>query len=806
MLRLRAGGVQTLAMEERYEERQALHLRRECFLYRNRAEVAKGGWIPLPGEVGMSAAPGTGGPVRAIEAGIKRAGRKLRRTNIVLLIMILTISSLVPLALDGNGSRMSGAIINSDNTLPAGGADSPSDSETPGDQTSEPSGPTSTPDSNSPSSGSTEVTEEPTSGTPVPNLSGDGSIAPGAPSSNLTVTDNGGSYVVYSEKYKIAIAQSGNSVSYIISPYFTSDVIKYGRLNPLTGNEGTVDEYGNELNYVTTSITSWGQDGNVVWFVEGCSQYSLRHEFTIYRDYFEMDVTYTPGSSKVITTYAISLNSASGQYYDLFSDGQDHRYIPGTPLDTPKSNGIGGWYPCYEMFAPAFDMRVPGRTLGVEWGFSDEEAYIWSPTWIAGNPVDGASVFSVKYTSTGGVLPDPSLGTSQTFHTFVRPYEYTDGEARGYCSGYADWIGPQIAAKWSTVSTPQFPLSFYDFGGSDGQWDGAFKSFIESSPILLAQLSTNPDQVNWHYKSSQRMSQGDGRTMPEEWRLYDSPGHSYTMPDGTLVGTTSSAAFRHYLIYEDVSNDWWWSSTGVFWDETNSWFGENNKPRSDYNHRNGDFILEGHMKLVEETRASGKFSFVITNPYTPSIHLSMVSDLCVFEGYEPVSYYGDDLTGTVQSTMLFVNQMPSQYRPHLVAYQNYNADLASDQAAVYSALFGSARYGFNLDLLSYQSYSSQMHNLNMAIAMYTAMGASRHQDVTNWPATIDLRSEGNSLQTDRQMVVATGAGTLSVTFTHAYDSYTVSNIWGSPLNVHLTLPDGRTISGTVPAEGTTSFK
>jgi hypothetical protein len=34
-----------------------------------------------------------------------------------------------------------------------------------------------------------------------------------------------------------------------------------------------------------------------------------------------------------------------------------------------------------------------------------------------------------------------------------------------------------------------------------------------------------------------------------------------------------------------------------------------------------------------------------------------------------------------------------------------------------------------------------------------------------------------------------------VTFTHAYDSYTVSNIWGSPLNVHLTLPDGRTISG-----------
>lgn len=757
----------------------------------------------------MKIAPGTGGPVGVIGGGLRKAGRKLRRTNVVLLILILTISSLVPLALDGNGNKMSGTIINSDNTVKQdGAAKSSSDPATSTDQTSNPSDPTSTPDSNSPSSGSTDATGSP--GTSVPNLSGGGSIATGVLSSNMSVTNNGGSYVVSSENYKIVIAQSGNSVLYTIKPYFTSDVIQYGRLNPLTGNEGTVDEYGNLLNYVTTSITSWGQNGNVVWFVESCSQYSLRHEFTIYRDYFTLDVTYTPGTSKVIATYAISLNSASGSYYDLFSDGQDHRYIPGSPLNTPKSNGIGGWYPCYQMFAPAFDMRVPGRTLGVEWGFSDAEAYIWSPTWIAGTPVDGASVFSIKYTSTGGVLPDPSLGTSQTFHMFVRPYHYDDGKARGYCSGYANWIGPQIASQWTTVSTQQFPLSFYDFGqtinGNGGQWPSDFRSFIESSPILCAQLSNNPDQVNWHYKSAQRLSQGDKQTMPTEWRLYDSPGHTYTLSNGDVLATTSSSAYRHYLIYQDMSNDWWWSSTGVFWDEMNSWFGNNNLPRSDYNHRNGEFILEGYMQLVEETRASGYFSFVITNPYTPSIHLAMVSDLCLIEGYEPVSYYGDDLTGTVQSTMLFVNQMPSQYKPHLVAYQNYNADLSSDQSAVYSVLFGSARYGFDVDLLSYQSYTSQMHNLNMAISMYTAMGASRHQDVTNWPATIDLRSEGSSLTTDRQMVVSTGTGTLSVTFTSVYDSYTVTNLGGSPLNVHLTLPNGRTISGTVAAEGTTSFK
>jgi hypothetical protein len=148
------------------------------------------------------------------------------------------------------------------------------------------------------------------------------------------------------------------------------------------------------------------------------------------------------------------------------------------------------------------------------------------------------------------------------------------------------------------------------------------------------------------------MSQGDGRTMPEEWRLYDSPGHSYTMPDGTLVGTTSSAAFRHYLIYEDVSNDWWWSSTGVFWDETNSWFGENNKPRSDYNHRNGDFILERAHETGGGDPRLWQVLLRHNQPYTPSIHQSMVSDLCVSRATSRCRNYGDDLTGTVQSTLL----------------------------------------------------------------------------------------------------------------------------------------------------------
>jgi hypothetical protein len=162
----------------------------------------------------MKIAPGTGGPVGVIEAGLKKAGRRLRRTNVVLLILILTVSSLVPLALDG-GSKMSGAIINSN--------DNPSSNPaTSTDQTSDPSDPTSTPDSSSPSSGSTDATDS--SGTSVPNLSGDGSIATGVLSSNVSASNNGGTYVVYSENYKIVIAQSGNSVLYTIKPYFTNDV------------------------------------------------------------------------------------------------------------------------------------------------------------------------------------------------------------------------------------------------------------------------------------------------------------------------------------------------------------------------------------------------------------------------------------------------------------------------------------------------------------------------------------------------------------------------------------------------------
>ncbi len=614
-----------------------------------------------------------------------------------------------------------------------------------------------------------------------------------ARSSELSATSTGGTYVVRTDNYMMTVAQSGSSVSYLIRPYFTTDYILYQRLDPLTANEGTVDEYGKDLNWVTTRITGWGQDSEKVWFLESCSQFSLLHTFDLYRDYFELEVTYTPGTSNAIVTYAIALCSTNGHMYDLFSDGKAHRYIPGIPEETPKTNGIGGWYPCYEMFAPAFDMRVPGRTLGVEWGFNEAEAYLYSPIWIEGDPVDGASVFGVKYTSTGGVLPDPSLGKEKTWHMFVRPYEQTDGEARGHDAGYAEWIGPQIAETWGYRSTEQFPLTFNDFGkdlnGLSGQWDSSTRSWVESSPILVATLSTNPDQVNWHYKSAQRYGAG---TMPTEYKLYDSVGHAYTLPDGTAIASASSSAYRKYLISGDAHNEWWWSSTGVFWDEMNIWYGDTNEPRSDYNHRSGVFIHEGYLKLVQETRASGHFEFVITNPYTPSIHLAMLSDLTLVEGFEPSSILGTDLVSHVRSMMEFVNHMSSEHRPDILVYQNYDTGSSSDQDDVYSVLFNAARYGFCVDLLSYDSYSSQMHNLKMAMAMFEAMGASRHQDPTNWPATIDLGSEGGSLITNRQMVVVTGSGSVTVTFTEDQDAYTFTNLGNKAVSINAVLPSGTT--------------
>ena len=701
---------------------------------------------------------------------LRKTLTRLSRPASLLLVPLLLIGTLVPLALLTDQpvpqqGTIIGGVDNStfpvSNNSPTGPTAPDQDGE--GDP-SDPSGGTDTGDD-----GDTEEEVDPATDFEL-----------GVLSDTIALETSGGSYIITTDEYSITATNDNGYVDYVIKPYFSDDVIRYRRVNPQTASEGTVDQNGNDMNWVSMSITDHGQDGNTIWFLEWCPQFSIKQSFTIYRDYFELDATYTPGTSNVIATYFVGLYSSSGSMYNMFADGQPHRYIPGVPESTPASNGIGGWFPAYQMFAPAFDMRVPGGTMGVEWGFDETEAYLYSPIWMKDYGGGGASVFALKFTSTGSVVPDPGLGTEQTWSMFVRPYKYVDGEPRGHDAGYAQWVSESIAEQYGNSHSGQFPLMFNDFG----TWTSELRNWIEGSEILVATQSTNPDQVNWHYKSAQRMSTSS-ETMPTAWRLYDSAGHAYSLSDGTAVASAASSAYRNYLINQDAYNDWWWSSRGVFWDEMNSWYGENNRLRSDYSDK-GDFIYDGYIDLVLESLASGHWDFVITNSFTPQIQLAMVSDAAVIEGWEAVDTYNMSLRDTAISTMLFVNNIPEEYRPHIVVYQNYDAD--RDQGAVYSVLFGAARYGFSVDLLSYSSYSKQMHNLIMAHDMFVAMGASMNRDPTIPVATLDMGSEGTTVTTDRQMVVLTGSGSPTISFTEEFGEYKLTNLHGSAISFELVLP------------------
>src|SRR5690606_7184582 len=129
--------------------------------------------------------------------------------------------------------------------------------------------------------------------------------------------------------YTITVSQDGNFVDYVVKPHFTDDVIRYRRINPNVAAEGTVDEKGNDLNWVSMRIADHGRDGNRVWFVESSPQFSMRNEFTIYRDYFELDTTYIPGEKNAVVAYFVGLYDQDGRMIDLFSDGKVHRYVPG---------------------------------------------------------------------------------------------------------------------------------------------------------------------------------------------------------------------------------------------------------------------------------------------------------------------------------------------------------------------------------------------------------------------------------------------------------------------------------------------
>ncbi len=631
---------------------------------------------------------------------------------------------------------------------------------------------------------------------------------------------------IETDEYRLTVdwSQSG-WVDYRIELTYTTDFIRYRRVKPDYPMEGSIDEFGNRLDNVSMTVASWGLQGNVAWFLESCPEFSLNQTFTFFRDYMELNVTYLPGTKNALTTYFVALFSESDNIYDMF-DGGYHRYMPGAAKD-PRGFGMGGWYPTYGMFAPAIDMRVPYGNMGVEWGYSDTVAYIYSPVWMSDIWGSGGySAYALKYSSLNSIVPNIGLGTPETFHMFIRPYQYSDGEERGFDVGYAQWVAEKIVDEWGYHDIDVFPLTVMHASS----WTSEFADWVESSQVKVATYSSNLDQINWNYMSAWRRNhepKDDPSIIPDDWELWG-PGNQPQYVDNDVIlnpvsGTYKDVgSYRHHLIEDYPYNDWWWSSDGVFWDEMNT-FTPWVKPRNDY-HNRSEFIYEGYLKLVQETYESGHWNFTITNPYTALLHLSMVSDLTVIESYRASSFSGVDFTGHANSTMMLVNNIPEQYRPNILVYQYYDAtDNPADQEDVYRFLFGSARYGFHAAPASWSDLSYQIHNLEMAEKMYLAMGASRDEGIQIQAATLDL-DEKSTINTSSRVIVWTGDRyTPNIASANEEPSYCFTNLRGadttfgvsintnkyyvsnsSSITGHMTyLPNGKAwFNGTIEAEET----
>jgi hypothetical protein len=530
-----------------------------------------------------------------------------------------------------------------------------------------------------------------------------------------------------------------------------------------------------------------------VWFEETFPMFTMRQSFTFFRDYLELEATYVPGNRKVETTYFVGLYDASDELHPMITgDGHYHRYVPGMSETLPASNGMGGWYPNFMIAAPALDMRVHQGSFGVEWGYDEIVAHLYSPVWMNDMGQGGVSVFGLKYTSLNSVVPNVALGTEQTFHMFIRPYQYSDGEDLGYDAGYAQWIAPRIAATWGSHTTPVFPLTIMSL--VTGLWTDEFRAWAEASEVKIATYSENPEQINFNYKSSQYAAGYDPATpadVPAEWLILNEDQSPLTGPDGSAICSplsgpyTQSGTFRWQLIENDPYNDWWHGTRGVFWDEINLHTADNHL-RSDYTPRD-EFYLAGQLRLLKESRDSGYWDYVMGNAFSSTLHVAMVADLSSIEGWAPTSIYGIDFKDHVTSTMHFINQIPASVRPRILVYQNYDPAIPTDQDAVFDVLFGSARLGFHVALVAYSSAASQLPNFQMAEDMYEAMGCSRDNDTRIDVATLDL-GEASTLAAAARMVVTKGAGSPTITFSSAEDEHIITNLHGAAMDFVMHIP------------------
>lgn len=637
-----------------------------------------------------------------------------------------------------------------------------------------------------------------------------GDIAVGEPAPSIQVTESATSVVAETDEYVLEVEWSGCRVDYLVRPSFTTNYLRYQRIHPQNDWPGTIDANGASLDDVCSAITDYSRDGSSLTFVESMAggELAIRHTFRLLRDYLELDATYVPGTTKALARYIVALFD---QNDELISLGPDHHYAPGQREDTPESNVLGGHYPGFLLFAPAIDVRVGDGDLGFEWGFDDVAATISSPQWI--DPADygdngGADVFALSLGPRNSVYPEGSFdlgfipNEEHTWHMFVRPYRYADGEPAGHDVGYAQWIAPRIAAAWGHPAQPLFPLTMMSLD----QPPADFEAWIEQSQLAVATYSANADQVNWNYKSARTCHVAGSATVPDDWQLISSSGEPFLLGDGAPYCTAVSGpytvqdTFRWHLIEDDPANDWWWGTRGVFWDETNTWWsieqvaGDDwyNRPRNDYRPRDEN-INEGYLALVRESRDSGHWEYAFANPYTAQLHLALVADLTVVEGYLPSSLIGVDFHDHVVSTMKLVNSFPAELRPKILVYQYYDSTDANDRELLYHVLFDAVRYRFHVDLNDWNgNWTTKLGDYQLAEAMFVAMGYGRCDETRDQHvATLDA-SESSSLSTAAGMVVLLGAASAEpateITFTSARDRYTLTNLDGEDAPLRLRLP------------------
>jgi hypothetical protein len=376
-------------------------------------------------------------------------------------------------------------------------------------------------------------------------------------------------------------------------------------------------------------------------------------------------------------------------------------------------------------------------------------------------------------------------------------------------------VAPKIAAKWGVYDRAVFPLTLMNYYAN---WSSTeFRSWVESSQIKVAVYSNNADQINWNYKPSvtSQFDIQDAAHTPDDWERWDINGNviggTGTVGCSPVSGPyTTYGTFRWHLIENDSYPLWWKGSKGVFWDMMNL-HDEYGQIAVDYKPR-AEPLIAGFLKLIRETRIS-YWSYVISNTFYSNMHVGIVGDLDTVEAFRSSSVWDANLIQHVLSTMKFVNNIPKQYRPNILIYQYYNTLNQVDQADVYGALFGAARYRYNIELYSeWPNPSSlyQLHNLKMGEAMFRAMGYSRDDDTRDiYVETLDITggaleedgtminlyhlAEGNSLTTPAQMVVFYGGGTwplkpTTITFTKPFDYYVLTNLNESQAYFQVTIP------------------